>query len=552
MFSLLSELDEDLMLELDDVVRQNQLNCLPISKSGGAEAELIENHPELTESIEHSRRVKMDAISLQGRLHERESKLGSAAKAKADLLEDFEPSPSMQKDRRRSSKDHNNTPKSSSLTAMRSPVLKASKSPVLSARKSAADLMFEMDESDSEGEKGAFQTTSRRRRPGATSESPRLPPSGLGLDDDAFPAIGLSRLPAAATAFGTSAKSPPSYKPSNGFEARQRQSVSGESGARETKGWASSSFSGSKLDMKDIMAQTPSGRASSISSALAAPSQEKDVTSGSLPGKMSQKERKRHQQQQLSQAPMAVTTSSPDLGAMQKMQKTPTSPWQVAYRGTKVNLKDVLDTAKSRPSVPKAAARTPSPMTLRQTVSGKLTPAPRHVSGPAQPTPPPAQQRPTSSRGATTSSRSMYISSPAPSQIQSIRHVPALAEPTLQLSMADILAQQNREKQIIKEAAAKRSLQEIQEEQAFQEWWDLESRRVKEEEEAATSRPSAATREGKAGKGGRGRGGSRMRSRVGGSTKGKGRGDGGGGEASAAGPERSAHDHVGKRDGKQS
>jgi rhamnose utilization protein RhaD (predicted bifunctional aldolase and dehydrogenase) len=44
--------------------------------------------------------------------------------------------------------------------------------------------------------------------------------------------------------------------------------------------------------------------------------------------------------------------------------------------------------------------------------------------------------------------------------------------------MADIIGQQRREAEVIKEAVAKRSLQEIQEEQAFQEWWDIESRRA--------------------------------------------------------------------------
>jgi hypothetical protein len=47
--------------------------------------------------------------------------------------------------------------------------------------------------------------------------------------------------------------------------------------------------------------------------------------------------------------------------------------------------------------------------------------------------------------------------------------------------MADIIGQQRREQEVIKEAVAKRSLQEIQEEQAFQEWWDQESRRAQEE-----------------------------------------------------------------------
>jgi len=73
-------------------------------------------------------------------------------------------------------------------------------------------------------------------------------------------------------------------------------------------------------------------------------------------------------------------------------------------------------------------------------------------------------------------------------------------------SMADILAQQSAEKTNIKEAAAKRSLQEIQEEQEFLTWWAKESQAVKEEEERALRAVEKASKRG--GKGGsRGRGG---------------------------------------------
>jgi hypothetical protein len=84
--------------------------------------------------------------------------------------------------------------------------------------------------------------------------------------------------------------------------------------------------------------------------------------------------------------------------------------------------------------------------------------------------------------------------------------------------MADIIGQQRREQEVIKEAGAKRSLQEIQEEQAFQEWWDLESRRAREEEAARAIKGAVAgnaTRGGKSG-GGRGK-----------SVRGRGRGRGG-------------------------
>ena len=51
-------------------------------------------------------------------------------------------------------------------------------------------------------------------------------------------------------------------------------------------------------------------------------------------------------------------------------------------------------------------------------------------------------------------------------------------------SMDDILTEEQAVKDSIKGAVAKRSLQEIQQEQEFQEWWEKESARVMEEEEA--------------------------------------------------------------------
>ena len=90
--------------------------------------------------------------------------------------------------------------------------------------------------------------------------------------------------------------------------------------------------------------------------------------------------------------------------------------------------------------------------------------------------------------------------------IQSIRHIPRprAAEPTTGLSMADILSQQQAEKTAIREATiSKRSLQEIQQEQEFQEWWDMESRKVMEEER---KKDVQARRDQRGARGGRGKG----------------------------------------------
>lgn len=50
--------------------------------------------------------------------------------------------------------------------------------------------------------------------------------------------------------------------------------------------------------------------------------------------------------------------------------------------------------------------------------------------------------------------------------------------------LKDILDEEQASKDKLREAVAPRSLQEIQKEQEFQEWWDKESRKVIAEEEA--------------------------------------------------------------------
>ena len=97
--------------------------------------------------------------------------------------------------------------------------------------------------------------------------------------------------------------------------------------------------------------------------------------------------------------------------------------------------------------------------------------------------------------------------------------------------MTEILSQQQTEKDVMKEATAKRSLQEIQQEQEFQEWWDQESARAIAEE-AARNNPSSSGRgkgrqrggvRGRGGKGGRNvkRGDSEVSSRGGSRAEGK-------------------------------
>lgn len=492
------------MLELDEVVRQNQLACLPIAKSGKAEDDLIERHPRLVELMARSKRIKIDSVSLQTRLHEPEAKSSGSSKAKAAFLEDFNQSPSMPKSRSRASRDRTSQ----------------SKSPSLQAKSSIADLMFEMEEDGgAEAEAADKFTPDHRRRHKANPSESLLPPSQMAMDDES----GGGRTVSSSKAEDTIAAS---ASPSS---HRSRVISTGESPGdlNSKQPWAPPSMTAVKLDMKAIMAQANSNRASNISAGLSFRARENEASAGGLPTKLSQKERKKQQQQQQLRPLQTMPTPSSSSADNQAQSKTSASPWQVASTGSKISLRNVLSAESTKPpsSEAKSIPRTPSPLTMRQTVSGKAPAAQRAASGPA-PTLAPSQKRSISTPDASkssaqtppTASRSSSLQQP----IQSIRHNPLPVEPTLQLSMSDILYQQQTEKDIIKEAAAKRSLQEIQEEQAFQEWWDEESRKVREEEEQA-ARPAA--------RGGRGAGRGRVRVRGGS----RGRGRGGRGEGSAGG-----------------
>jgi len=86
-------------------------------------------------------------------------------------------------------------------------------------------------------------------------------------------------------------------------------------------------------------------------------------------------------------------------------------------------------------------------------------------------------------------------------------------EPSLHLSLADIIEQQEAEQAFLKGKVEKRSLEDIQQEQEFMDWWEKECERVRAESEgvypsreAKGSGGSGAKREGKGGKGVKGRG----------------------------------------------
>ncbi|KAK6599025.1 BTB/POZ domain-containing protein [Botrytis cinerea] len=436
---LLDDLDEELVLELDEVVRDNQLHCLPFAKSGRADLDLHEKYPELAEDIDEERRRRLGDMMFRTHLKDDDSRLSSSFKMRMGSIDDNMSSPSNEKTRRKS------------RAAKNEPF-----SPSIRPKDVAADFMFDMDD----------------------DELPGSPPD-LNLTIDLTSASPGG--PATPSSVGLGIKYPPDTPQS------------------ATKTWSSPNLS-LKLDMKEIMAQASTSRTSNLSLSLSAQkAKDEEATAKSATPRLSQKERK----------------------------EKASSPWQVAGVGSRTNLKDILDKEnKSSPvalapfsTISPAISPVNTPSTTRRVASpdtrfaGQKRNDSASITKAQKPSPGPSKQTIPSSR-----------STPLVPHSKSYKAPTSKAEPSLQLSMADIIGMQQREQEVIKEAVAKRSLQEIQEEQQFQEWWDQESKRAMEEEAQRMKVSSnGAGRGGAKSSGGRGKSGTRGRG-------GRGRGGGGGGE----------------------
>ncbi|KAK5113347.1 hypothetical protein LTR62_003446 [Meristemomyces frigidus] len=503
----LNALDEDLLIELDEVVKENQLACMPFAKSGRAEYMLHERHPGLAEVIERNRQRKIDGVTIRSKHHEIENFVPGS------LGDDVTVSPMAQKARRRSS----------TAQQKADPDRKA-----LKPKASTKDMMFAMDE------EGASDVGTPEQSPAIRPmTSPRglepiasSPPEEVWFDSKgkALPSPRLGPQVSTSTsgiATPRTPKSPPfdgKTPPSSGLAP-----------------WTLTPLPGPRTDMRDIMAQASGKRTSSLSQGLAGdrpplPATPSSFTLGAA--KISQKERKRMQQSAL----------SPDMSPVAAPRVAPSTqspnPWQTVSAQRSPAVRPVPnDSPLSSPQTKPADSRgTSTPqLTMRQTVanpkpaqqlqksvigpSGQSAIQQRSVSD-IKAQPPVENIKPPSKVARPQPLPSSSNSKPIP---QSIRHQPP-PEQILGLSMSEIVAAELAAKDEIKAAMAKRDLQDIQAEQEFQEWWDKEAARV-QEEESSRAAASAAGRGGgrrrgggpkavRGGRGARGRGGGQQRGGV--------------------------------------
>ncbi|KAL3460433.1 hypothetical protein BJX64DRAFT_184587 [Aspergillus heterothallicus] len=455
---LLGELDENLLRALDHVCHDNQLAAFPISRGRNLPEYILEKYPELVSSVQSDKRRRVDSMRLRSRVGKLEMQEG---KFRTSNEKPFI-SPSVSKLR---SSSENESP------------VAAYNSPSLKPKLSAGDLMFQMDDEQVLSPVGLGKGKAADRGNKTIDENDFRPwndTSGLGNSLQGMGSFGNRSYlddQMASSQDHEFAKSP------SGFQTRGGTNGSLSPPHVSQAPWSSPVISSRKKPLKDIMTESSEVRVSNLSLGMSA----RRESSGTFAPKLSQKERKKIQQQQLQEKATA----------QEKAKNGPQNPWKVptqagtsASVGPPPNAKLDLPT----PTPPKSVQR--PGMTLRQTVAGapspkSSSPAPsthpkgRSTSATAQPHAKGSYPGPSTTAPSTSPNQ--------PPTIQSVRHLPRPepyktnfhSDSSSSLSLATILLQQQTEKDEIREAAtAKHNLQDIQAEQAFQEWWDKESRRV--------------------------------------------------------------------------
>ena len=523
----LSELDDDLLHELDAVCRDNQMACYPISRGRNSEDYIFEVYPEIVSLLDRDRKRRVDSMKLKSRL----SQVGVQDDEERPRTAVNEKTPAAL-----STPDKENSVAMSSREAA-----SATRSPALRPKQSTGDLMFQMDEEASltpsipakaKGAVRGSRIASNESHAHPSSLSPGFG-SSLGGEGDSLDDH-QGYLDERMASINSITESPLGSKTTASFPTEDVSSP--PSGP-----WGSPGMPTAKKDLKAIMEEASQSRLSNLTLGMSA-RRDSSITFSQKP---SQKERKRLQQQQMQDM----------LAGQQKAKEAPRNPWQAAASSsstasqgaaatitptTPTTIKTDHGESNTTPSESTRSNQKPPSMTLRQTIAGAsplATSKPDPGAAALQAGSPSSNNVQPSPRTPTTAVTNTNTNTITTTPVQSIRHIPRpdptpnqtifnspssnpttttaaaaattpSASTATSTSLAAISLQQQTEKDEIREAAtAKHNLQDIQAEQEFQEWWDKESKRVREQADAEEAALASASAVGKAGGRSGGRGG---------------------------------------------
>ncbi|KAK4150566.1 hypothetical protein C8A00DRAFT_36817, partial [Chaetomidium leptoderma] len=478
---LLDELDEDLLLELDEVVRDNQAAQSPFVRSGRTELLLHESNPWLAEEIDGERQIRIKEMAFK--VQREEKKCSSAVKARYGSFDDASPFTPTPDRARKVSRSGRNEPFS----------------PCLRPKASQGDMIFDMDEEISS------PVTSPSVRPRKTVEGtpsldqvPLLESSWKGTGKKIYLNLGPSPPASPVGTLQTPIKTAKGMSPD----------LATSTPVKPGQPWGAAVAPVSKLDLRDVF-QSETTNQPALPAELGAQRVKESALKLAQP-RMSQKEKKRQQQAaQAAQAAFLAAQADAPKNAWERERsanESQASPWKTVGKD-KTSTKGAADVNQ-----PAKGLLTPADATTTTTAT------PIHQRTASPDTRFSGQQRTPGSSSSTPVTINKInppvasASGSTPTTIQNEKptaNIPVVVVPHSKIyipppskteplpggfSMQDIMAQEMRDKEQVKEAVAKRSLQEIQQEQAFQEWWDAESRRTqeKEEEEEGKKRKGAA------------------------------------------------------------
>lgn len=337
--------------------------------------------------------------------------------------------------------------------------------PELRPRDSHADLIFAMDEEEPRSGTNPVSPSPQPLQSTEQNDLDQLPTLTGPWRDSKGKVVKNSISPIASSPLSTS---------QSGLAVAKSQTNS--TTKRIPSGgnpWGSSTLPTSRLDISEFLADSRPTE-SALSVGLAAEKRYSSIKA--MPQKISQKERKRQlQQQQAEQA--ARQESQSHESPWTKVGEKKESPWQ------KTSLTSKTASADTSLLVASPSASPPKPKPLLAAETSSQDSIPRRTASPD--TRFPGQRASSGTPSASTSqSKPQQLT---PHSKSYIKRTPK-PEQEMGLGLADIIGEQRREQEVVREAVAKRSLQEIQQEQAFQEWWDQESRRMQEEEARRAAR----------------------------------------------------------------
>ena len=446
---LLDGLDEDLLHDLDLVVRDNQLARLPYARSGRAELLLHEADSNLISDIDEERQRRVREMAFKSYHREEDKRLAYSSKARLNSFEETVGFLTPDRHRCRSKSEQGDH-----------------SSPSLKQQASLGDLMFAMEDEATAGTRSSPRQSAPKmaRRLGYDVEDVLGSPTSLGSAKG-------KEITQRSESLGFES-APIESSPTSQFEDVQTPPT-GPARVESDSPWAAfEKVPVAKLDIGGSLAHrsTQSNLTANLSR-----QDSKPVAALNIPAKLSQKERKKLAQNQASsKAEEESKTDQPRQSGSTSPSATRSkpAPWGTPTNVPKLSLRDAISAEnllKSADPIP----NTPVIATQRQASTPKRTASPDTRF--------PGQGRVQSSPAIPTAS-SKTTKQPLVPHSKSYMKPSSRPEVLAGSSMTDIIGQQRREQDLVKEAAAKRSLQEIQQEQEFQEWWNQESQRAQEEE----------------------------------------------------------------------